>query len=138
MSLFLQLKNVIHVFFLFNGFLQTIPSITTNTPLASLIPVSFVMTLGMVFEMVADIMRWDNDKKVNNYEVQKVIKYGAIIKEVNEKAANLRVGDIIMLQNECKIPADCVLLSTDDPLGQCYISTSNLDGERNLKPKLAP
>jgi hypothetical protein len=31
-----------------------------------------------------------------------------------------------------------VVLSTDDPLGQCYISTSNLDGERNLKPKLAP
>ena len=34
--------------------------------------------------------------------------------------------------------ADCVVLSTDDPNGQCYISTSQLDGERNLKPKLAP
>jgi hypothetical protein len=78
----LQLKNVIHVFFLFNGFLQTIPSITTNTPLASLIPVAFVMTLGMVFEAVADVMRWNNDKKVNNYPVHKVVMHGAIIKEV--------------------------------------------------------
>ena len=36
------------------------------------------------------------------------------------------------------VPADCIVLSTQDPLGQCYISTANLDGERNLKPKLAP
>ena len=53
-------------------------------------------------------------------------------------AAKLMVGDVIMLENECVISADCVVLSTDDPLGQCYISTSNLDGEKNLKPKLAP
>ena len=36
------------------------------------------------------------------------------------------------------VPADCLVLSTDDPIGQCYVSTANLDGERNLKPKLAP
>ena len=48
------------------------------------------------------------------------------------------VGDVIKLQNGDTLPADCVVLSTDDPLGQCYISTSNLDGERNLKTKLAP
>lgn len=36
------------------------------------------------------------------------------------------------------VPADCLLLSTDDTIGQCYVSTANLDGERNLKPKLAP
>ena len=31
-----------------------------------------------------------------------------------------------------------MLLSTNNDIGQCYISTSQLDGERNLKPKLAP
>lgn len=36
------------------------------------------------------------------------------------------------------IPADCILITTDDALGQAYISTETLDGERNLKPKLAP
>jgi len=36
------------------------------------------------------------------------------------------------------VAADCLVLSTNDPLGQCYVSTANLDGERNLKPKLAP
>lgn len=36
------------------------------------------------------------------------------------------------------VPADVVLLSTEDPLGQCYISTETLDGEMNLKQKFAP
>lgn len=43
-----------------------------------------------------------------------------------------------MLEDKCQIPADCLVLSTEDSLGQCYINTSQLDGERNLKPKLAP
>ena len=45
---------------------------------------------------------------------------------------------MIILNNNDMISADCVVISTDDPLGQCYISTSNLDGEKNLKAKLAP
>ena len=43
-----------------------------------------------------------------------------------------------MLKNNGLVPADCLVLSTSDPLGQCYINTETLDGERNLKPKLAP
>ncbi len=39
------------------------------------------------------------------------------------------------------MPADCVLISTDPSrpksLGQCFVSTGNLDGERNLKPKMS-
>lgn len=52
-------------------------------------------------------------------------------------AADLKVGDVIKLKNEDELPADCVVLQSDHPMGQCYISTSSLDGERNLKPKLA-
>ena len=41
------------------------------------------------------------------------------------------------------VPADCFLLSSgvgaedEDANGQCFIATSSLDGERNLKPKMA-
>ena len=51
---------------------------------------------------------------------------------------SLKVGDVIQLNNNQMVPADVVLLSTDDSLGQCYISTETLDGEMNLKPKFAP
>ena len=62
-TLFVQLKSVINCFYLFNGMLQTFPSISTNSPLASLIPVIWVMLLGIVFELIADLRRWSSDKK---------------------------------------------------------------------------
>jgi len=50
---------------------------------------------------------------------------------------HLKVGDVIELKNGSMVPADCIVLHTEDRLGYCYISTANLDGERNLKPKIA-
>jgi len=35
------------------------------------------------------------------------------------------------------VPADCVLLQVADNKPECFVKTSALDGERNLKPKLA-
>jgi magnesium-transporting ATPase (P-type) len=96
------------------------------------------MSMGMLFELIADIRRWNSDKKVNNYPVQMVYDQGGKLHYQKSTAQKLSVGDIIQMCNGCMVPADCIVLSTNDPLGQCYISTSNLDGERNLKPKLAP
>ena len=36
-----------------------------------------------------------------------------------------------------EIPADCILIKTEDKDGKAFVKTSQLDGERNLKPKLA-
>ena len=52
-------------FYVFNAILQMIPAIATNSYLASLIPVSYVILLGMIFEAVADLRRRSNDNKVN-------------------------------------------------------------------------
>ena len=35
------------------------------------------------------------------------------------------------------IPADVVVLGSEFESGACYIETSSLDGEKNLKPKSA-
>ena len=54
----------------------------------------------------------------------------------------LKVGDIIKVMDDEIIPADCFILASGSTLesqsgGQCFIATSTLDGERNLKPKIA-
>ena len=35
------------------------------------------------------------------------------------------------------LPADILILNTSEPKGVCYIETKNLDGETNLKQKIA-
>ena len=54
------------------------------------------------------------------------------------QSQKLKVGHILKLENNQMVPADCLVLSTGDENGMCYISTESLDGEQNLKPKLAP
>lgn len=49
---------------------------------------------------------------------------------------DIRVGDVVEIHNRESIPADIVLLSCSDPKGTCFVMTSNLDGETNLKPRI--
>ena len=46
----------------------------------------------------------------------------------------MEVGDIIVVSKDEPIPADMIIISTDDDEhGLCFIDTCNIDGETNLK-----
>ena len=45
--------------------MQSIPAISTNSPLATLIPTLFIIFLGMVKELYLEIKRWKEDKRIN-------------------------------------------------------------------------
>jgi phospholipid-translocating ATPase len=47
----------------------------------------------------------------------------------------IKVGDIILLRNNDRIPADVVIIASSELDSTCYIETKNLDGETNLKIK---
>jgi phospholipid-transporting ATPase len=51
--------------------------------------------------------------------------------------ADIQVGDLMLVKENESFPADLVVLSTYFESGVCFIETSSLDGEKNLKPKSA-
>jgi len=52
-------------------------------------------------------------------------------------SSRLRVGDLLFLEKNQRIPADVVLLRTSDVSGTCFIRTDQLDGETDWKLKVA-
>ena len=69
LTLFIQFRKVINLFYIFNGILQSFPEISTNSPLASFIPVSFVIIVGILKEAYLEYKRYVDDKKTNQTPV---------------------------------------------------------------------
>lgn len=51
------------------------------------------------------------------------------------KWKNIQVGDIVRLERDDWVPADLLIIHSDDPRGIAYVETMALDGETNLKSK---
>ena len=52
-------------------------------------------------------------------------------------SSSIRVGDLILLEKNQRVPADLVLLRTSDSSGTCFIRTDQLDGETDWKLRAA-
>src|ERR1700722_4256345 len=52
-------------------------------------------------------------------------------------SSSLRVGDLVHLEKNQRVPADVVLLRTSEASGTCFIRTDQLDGETDWKLRVA-
>ncbi|KJE92835.1 E1-E2 ATPase [Capsaspora owczarzaki ATCC 30864] len=52
-------------------------------------------------------------------------------------SSELRLGDVIVVHTNQRVPADLVLLQTSEPTGTCFIRTDQLDGETDWKLRVA-
>ena len=85
---------------------------------------AWVIIVGILFELVSDLRRWRSDRKVNGLKVARVFYSNGKLECADTVSAALKVGDVVRLQSDDLIPADCVVLQNDDPTGQCFINTS--------------
>ncbi|XP_068785081.1 phospholipid-transporting ATPase IC-like isoform X3 [Struthio camelus] len=133
LNLFEQFKRAANFYFLVLLILQTIPQITTLSWYTTLVPLLLVLGITAVKDLVDDIACHRMDNEVNNRACD-VIKDGRF---KNTKWKDIKVGDVIRLKKNTFVPADILLLSSSEPNSLCYIETAELDGETNLKFKMA-
>ncbi|VDK80983.1 unnamed protein product [Litomosoides sigmodontis] len=124
-----QFRRYSNVFFLIIALLQQIPGVSPTGRFTTAGPFVIILTVSAIKEIFEDIKRRKSDQTVNNY-CATVLK-GREWKYLLWK--NLKVGDIVRVENDQMFPADMALLSSSEALGIAYIETSNLDGETNLK-----
>ena len=164
----LQFTKVINVFYLGNAILQSFPSVSTNDPLYTIVPLTILILLGVLKEGLADYKRYKIDKITNALPVNRITgrltaelesnhtpnhgevsgrsgidfsspsplatiknsnnKVGVAIIEKDEfvdprmyyhyvtemcRTEDLVVGDIIRVDDDHPVPADCLLLASE-------------------------
>ncbi|XP_066246628.1 probable phospholipid-transporting ATPase IM isoform X2 [Euwallacea similis] len=129
LNLFEQFQRLANFYFLCLLVLQLIPAISSLTPVTTALPLIGVLGLTAIKDAYDDIQRHVSDSQVNNRK-SLVVRNGKL---VQEKWSAVQVGDIIRIDNNTFIAADLLLLTSSEPNGLCYIETSELDGETNLK-----
>lgn len=103
------------------------------TPISAIAPLVFVIMLSVLREGVEDVKRHQSDSYMNGSE--------CVIYRNNKwerrKWCDVIVGDLLLSREDEIIAADAVIIASSLPTGQCFIETSSLDGEKNLKPRAA-
>ena len=135
-NLFEQFHRLANIWFLIVSIFQVLPlNLSPTSSWATIAPLSLVLTVTLCKDSYQDYRRHQSDKEINNRTVKAWDE--TITSFANKKWMNLQVGNIVVLGDNDNVPADIIVLSTSHEESLCYIETSNLDGETNLKIKLA-
>ncbi|CAL4073612.1 unnamed protein product, partial [Meganyctiphanes norvegica] len=128
--LFEQFRKYQNMFFLVIALLQQIPDISPTGRYTTLLPLIIITIFSGIKEIVEDLKRHAADNEINNKRIVRVLK-GQQWMDV--KWREVKVGDIVKVENGEPFPCDLVLLSSSEPQAVCFVETANLDGETNLK-----
>ncbi|XP_013051684.3 phospholipid-transporting ATPase IK isoform X3 [Anser cygnoides] len=129
LNLYEQFHRMANVYFVFVILLQTIPEISTLPWYTLLFPLSCLLTIRALRDLIDDIGRHQSDRNINSRPCE--ILSGKSFRW--QKWCDICVGDIVRLRKESFVPADMLLLCSSEPSSLCYVETADIDGETNLK-----
>ncbi|KAG8780763.1 putative aminophospholipid-translocase [Serendipita sp. 397] len=136
-----QFKFFFNLYFLLVALSQFIPALKIGFILTYIAPLAFVLAVTMGKEAYDDYKRHLRDEEANSAKYLILEPATADFSDAPPTRAvpssKLRVGDLLVLEKNQRIPADVVLLRTSDSSGTCFIRTDQLDGETDWKLKVA-
>jgi len=112
---------------------QFIPPLKVGFLFSYIGPLAFVLIVTIVKEAYDDIYRYKQDKDTNNQKYYKLI--GEIRSEI--RSEDIKIGDILELNQNERVPADLILLKSYEEEGSVFIRTDQLDGETDWKLRKA-
>ena len=141
--LFEQFRRYPNLFFLSISIFQQLKNnsdefISPTSRYVTILPLMFVLFVTALKTIFEDFQRHKEDRGENEAKTQVFSKENN--RFVWRKWHEVNVGDVVKVVNGANFPADMVMISStapEDKKGTCYIETSQLDGETNLKIRSA-
>lgn len=130
--LFEMFSRVAYLYFLLQAGLSWWSVISPFSGYGSTAALVFVLAVAAVKAIWEDVKRHHEDNRMNTSITHRVEPDGSV---VDIPWTEVRVGDVIQVRDEELFPADLMCLHSELPENVCYIKTTNLDGETNLKIK---
>ncbi|BFF93790.1 probable phospholipid-transporting ATPase IIB [Drosophila madeirensis] len=134
--LFEQFRFFLNLYFLLMALSQFIPDIRIGYPYTYWGPLGFVLMVTICREAVDDLRRHQRDHEVNSQKYKRLSATNHSGYEM-VPSSKLKVGDVIIVEKNERVPADLILLRTSDRSGSVFVRTDQLDGETDWKPRLA-
>ncbi|XP_013099837.2 probable phospholipid-transporting ATPase IIA isoform X1 [Stomoxys calcitrans] len=134
--LFGQFRFFLNLYFLIMALSQFIPDIRIGYPYTYWGPLGFVLTVTICREAIDDYRRHQRDREVNSQKYKRLIISDTRGYEM-VPSSKLKVGDMIIVEKNERVPADLALLRTSDRSGSVFVRTDQLDGETDWKLRLA-
>jgi phospholipid-translocating ATPase len=130
LALLHQFQNIFNLFYLFLAFSQFITVLKVGFLFTYFSPLVLVVCLSLLKDALDEWKRFCRDH-IANVEVYERLTRGGEIAPV--KSADIRVGDLLLLHHDQRVPADCVVLHTSEKTGTTFVRTDQLDGETDWK-----
>ena len=130
---------------------QFIPALKIGFIATYIAPLAFVLCIMICKEAYDDYQRYLRDREANSQRylvltpppaspAHEDAEQAYLNTHANTRAvpsSSLRVGDLVLLEKNQRVPADLILLHTSEASGTCFIRTDQLDGETDWKLRVA-
>lgn len=172
LTLYHEFSFFFNLYFLLVALSQCIPALQIGYLSSYIVPLVFVLSITLGKEAHDDVARRRRDKEANS-ELYEVLLFSSPSPDLHrhsgnkqtteeghsradadgthtllKKSRDLKVGDILVLKRDQRVPADVVILKTinneagrndeEAASGETFIRTDQLDGETDWKLRLAP